>query len=69
MDLLKGQLASRTGLDHRGKGLPSMAKLSEMGQIKEITFLTNTVVGRVHQQQYDSLSSGFRGTLIYWEIE
>lgn len=66
--ILEGKLESRTGLDHRGKGLPSMNQLNISGEIEKLTIVTNAVFGNVSENEYRDLRSAFRGTLIYWEI-
>lgn len=67
-DLLHGRLGSRTGLPYRGKGLPAIRDLSARGEVKELTLITNAVFADVSSGEYKSLSAGFRGTLLYWEI-
>jgi hypothetical protein len=67
--MLQGRIESRTGLDYRGKGLPSMNRYSESGEIQDFLILSNTVHGKIRPQSYSVLESSFRGTMLYWEIE
>jgi hypothetical protein len=68
-DMFAGTLQSRTGLDNRGKGLPAIKALSDAGEIKDLTLVSNTVWARVCDNNYVSMEASFGGTLLYWEIE
>jgi hypothetical protein len=64
--LLKGEIASSTGLDYRGRGLPNIYKKQERGQLKNLTIVTNNVVGDAQMLKFSRLSENFSGTFLYW---
>jgi hypothetical protein len=68
-DILDGKLQSRTGLENRGKGLPSIKRLSDSGDIKNLTLVSNSVHARVSDNEFGSMPEPFSGTLLYWEID
>jgi hypothetical protein len=67
--MLQGGIESRTGLDYRGKGLPSMNRYSESTEIRGFLILSNAVHGKIEEQQFTPLECQFHGTMLYWEIE
>ncbi len=67
-DIVNGRLPSRTGMEHRGKGLPNMRKMCKNGRLHNLTIVTNKVRGCVAKDEYQTLRSNFRGTLVYWEL-
>lgn len=67
--MLDGEFQSRTGLDNRGKGLPTIRALSDSGSIRELTLISNSVLARVCANEFSIITEGFNGTLLYWEIE
>jgi hypothetical protein len=68
-DMLNGRVESSTGLPYRGKGLPAISRLSIAGKIDSLVIVANDVHADVSADQYKMLPVGFRGTLLYWEIE
>lgn len=68
-DMLLGRVESSTGISYRGKGLPSIYKLSQLGKIKSLVIIANDVYADVGAGRYETLGVAFRGTLLYWEIE
>jgi hypothetical protein len=66
--MLAGRFESRTGLDHRGKGLPSIKALSDNNDIQQLVIVSNAVHAQVAQNKYSALPEAFRGTLLAWEI-
>ena len=68
LDILGGKLPSRTELPNRGKGLPEIKRLSDLGEILELTLVTNAVHAALGEGQTVTLSESFSGTLLYWEI-
>src|ERR1700722_1046616 len=68
-DMLLGKVESSTGISYRGKGLPSIYKLSQGGMIKSLVIIANDVYADVSAGVYKTLSVAFRGTLLYWEID
>lgn len=67
--LLNGELRSRTGEKHRGRGLPNIKRACDEGRIQNLSILSNRALARVASEDYRELQSGFRGTIIYWELE
>jgi len=67
-ELLLGELGSRTGLAYRGKGLPAIRELNDLGEVKELTLITNRVIADISANSYKQLDYTFHGTLLYWEI-
>ena len=67
-DILKGNVPSRTGFPFRGKGLPWIYKLSQMGHLRNLIVVSNDVFADVARDKYRSLDPPFGGTLLYWEI-
>lgn len=69
LEILKGQVESRTGLAYRGKGLPTIYKKSQSGDIKSLFIIANDAYADVTNGVYKQLDPPFRGTLLYWESE
>ena len=67
-EILEGKLASSTGLPYRGKGLPSIFRAMNRGQLARLTIITNDVYAAVSQGNYRYLKPSFRGTFLYWEL-
>jgi hypothetical protein len=38
------------------------------GRIRNLTVLTNNVIGEAETERYQVLTESFEGTLLYWEI-
>jgi hypothetical protein len=68
VEIFKGGVQSRTGVPYRGKGLPSIYRLSELGRIQSLVIVSNEVYADVSAGHYRMLRSSFPGTLLYWEI-
>ena len=66
--IFQGKLASRTGLDWRGQGLPRVYNRVKNGQLPEMTVLTNRVIGNLEKDEFRPLDVEFAGTLYHWEI-
>ena len=67
--LLSGEIRSRTGDRHRGRGLPNIKRACDEGRITNLSVLTNRALARVAHQDYRELQCEFRGTIIYWELD
>lgn len=69
VQILKGQVESRTGLAYRGKGLPTVFRKSRSGDLKSLFIIANDVHADVSNDEYSSIDPPFPGTLLYWESE
>ncbi len=67
--LLGGEIRSRTGAKHRGRGLPNFKRACDEGRIMNLSILSNKALARVTNEDYRELKRQFRGTIIYWELE
>jgi hypothetical protein len=65
---LSGQVASRTKLHYRGKGLPSMRQLQDDGQIQQLTIMANDVYLEVPSGNSERLETEMTGTFLFWEL-
>lgn len=61
------QYQSRTGKPYRGRGLPRLKKALDRNQISALTLVTNNVIARVAEDDFQLLETDFDGTLVYWE--
>ncbi len=68
-DVLENRIGSRTGLDFRGKGLPSIHKRSTDGYLKNLIIITNNAYANVQANEYKVLQKSLQGTFVHWEIE
>ena len=68
-DMLHGKVESSTRIPYRGKGLPAIYNLSQLGRIKSLVIIANEVYANVSAGEYRMLPVAFRGTLLYWETE
>ena len=66
--LLCGEIRSRTGDPHRGRGLPYIKQSCDSGRITNLSILSNKALARTAHAEYRELKTGFRGTIIYWEL-
>jgi hypothetical protein len=66
--VLGGLIRSRTGKRTRGKGLPHMRMLAELGRLANLTIVAGRAFGSVGEGRYVTLRSSFPGTLIHWEL-
>ncbi len=66
--LLSGEIQSRTGEKHRGRGLPNMKRANDCNRIKNLVILSNGAHAHLGHNKYRSLSTEFGGTIIYWEV-
>jgi hypothetical protein len=67
--ILEGRVESSTGLPYRGKGLPTIYKKSQAGNIQDLFIIANDVYAGVSDGDYRKLEVPFPGTLLYWECE
>jgi len=63
---LKGELRSRTGDLHRGKGLPKIYSFHNAGYINNLTIISNR--GYFAEGRDDDMKKELKGTLYYWEL-
>jgi hypothetical protein len=68
-EILQGEVESSTGLSYRGKGLPAIYQLSQLGKIKSLVIVANDVYANISKEEYKLIPVAFRGTLLYWEVE
>jgi hypothetical protein len=68
MEILRGEVKSRTGLEYRGKGLPSMYNAIIASRLRSLIIVSNNVYANVGQGDFHTLKQEFRGTLLYWEV-
>ena len=66
--LLNGEISSRTGEKHRGRGLPNMKMANDHKRIQNLMILSNGAHAHVGHKNYKQLSTEFSGTIIYWEV-
>jgi hypothetical protein len=69
LQILQGLVQSSTGLPYRGKGLPTIYKKSQNGDLKSLFIIANDVYADVSNNKYHPLDVSFPGTLVYWESE
>lgn len=67
--LLAGEIRSRTGARHRGRGLPNIKRACDEGRIMKLSILSNKALARIAHEDYRELKREFRGTIIYWELD
>lgn len=71
-DLLKtafeGQIGSRTKLNYRGRGLPSIFNKYQQNYFKEFVVITNNVFIDFQNNDSRVLDNEFHGTFYYWEL-
>jgi len=63
---LKGELRSRTGELHRGKGLPKIYSFHNSGYINHLTIISN--YGYFAEERNDDMGEKLKGTIFYWEL-
>ncbi len=63
---LKGELRSRTGEPHRGKGLPKIYSFHKNRYINNLTIISN--YGYFSKDRNDDMEKELKGTLLYWEL-
>lgn len=63
---LKGDLRSRTGELHRGKGLPKIYSFHKDGYINNLTIISN--YGYFAEDTDDDIEKELKGTIFYWEL-
>jgi hypothetical protein len=68
-EILHGKVGSRTGNLHRGKGLPTIYKQCEIGEIQNLVIITNDVYANVSNNDFQMMPYKFQGTFLYWEIK
>jgi hypothetical protein len=67
-EIMEGKIGSRTGLSYRGKGLPTLYRLSKAGILEDLIIITNNVRARVGEGRFERLSHSFGGTFYYWQM-
>ena len=67
-EILRGEVESRTGLEYRGKGLPSMYNALTASRLRSLIIVSNDVYANVGENDFRTLKQEFRGTLLYWEV-
>ena len=67
-ELMEAKLGSRTGLSYRGKGLPSIRRVLQRQQIKNLRIVTNRAYLDVGSRTGKALRQSFRGTCLTWEL-
>jgi hypothetical protein len=65
--MLRRQIESSTGIPYRGRGIPSLYKSLQRGDIRNLTIIANDVVAKVEKDEYHTLNPPFKGTFISWE--
>ncbi|MHB8653870.1 MAG: hypothetical protein ACYDA9_08330 [Terriglobia bacterium] len=66
--LFQGKIPSSTVQPGRGRGIPEMYVHCKSQRIRNLTVLTNNVIGYAETDRYEVLGNTFAGTLLYWEI-
>ena len=64
----EGRIGSRTGLNYRGKGLPSIYRKYKQNYFKEFVVITNNVFLDFEKGNSVILKNSFYGTFFYWEL-
>ena len=64
----KGEIGSRTKLDYRGKGLPTIYKTMEEKIISNLFVLTNNVILDFKDNKFYDISINHSGTFYYFEL-
>lgn len=67
--LLSGEIRSRTGDRHRGRGLPNIRRACDEGRIVSLSILSSGALGRVAHDDCVELQCEFQGTIICWKLE
>jgi len=63
-----GTLGSRTGLDYRGRGLPSILSKFKKKYFTDLVVITNNVFIDYEKNIKKTLKTPFKGTFFYWEL-
>ncbi|GIM48821.1 STAS domain-containing protein [Capnocytophaga stomatis] len=64
----KGEIGSRTGLEYRGKGLPTIYETLQDNIISNLFVLTNRVILDFKNQKFYSIDVDYKGTFYYFEL-
>ncbi len=67
-DLLEGKITSRTGLEIRGKGFPTIYQHTKNPAIKNFVLISNDVYANISSGIYKETKAEFKGTFLYWEF-
>jgi len=67
--LLHGTIPSTTRVAGRGNGIPGMYKHCRAKRIRNLMVLANDAIGDAETESYQTLTSSFGGTVIYWEVQ
>jgi hypothetical protein len=65
--MLNRQIESSTGIAYRGRGIPSVYKSLQRGDIRNLIFIANDVIAKVDANEYYTLTPAFKGTFVSWE--
>lgn len=65
----KNGIESRTGLEWRGKGLPSIFESFSEGYVKNLLVISNDVLLHFDNSKKETLPLSYKGTYYYWEID
>jgi hypothetical protein len=65
--MLRRQIESSTGIPYRGRGIPSIYKSLQRGDIRNLIFIANDVIAKVDTNEYHTLTPAFKGTFVSWE--
>jgi hypothetical protein len=66
--LLRREIPSSTGLEYRGRGLPSIYEAAKEGRIRKLVIVANGACGDIETEEYTNLTTPFQGTFVYWEV-
>lgn len=66
--VLDGEVESRTGFAHRGRGLPRIASSCRDGEVRRLVIVSNDAYVDVDKGVQQGLTRELSGTLIYWEM-
>jgi hypothetical protein len=67
--LLNGEIPSRTGEQHRGRGLPDTFAACQAGRLKNFVVIANDGFANAARKEFRKLRTSFSGTILYWEVE
>jgi len=64
---MKTKDRTSTGMDHRGNGLPNIARRNRLKQTHQLRIIINNMYADVENNQYQMMEQNFSGTIICWE--
>ena len=68
-EAFEGTFGSRTRIPHRGRGLPAIRNVCELGVIRGLKVITNDVYLDFETGETETLERGFDGTFYYWVLD